>query len=213
MMNKFYQISGQERTSFLLFFVIGKIFDKLRGHLVARVMGWPNSYLGSGSQIQGTQAISVSQCVHINKHARIQAIFHFEGQTFSPSITIGQGLSVSDRLHITSINSIQIGDNCLFGSGVYISDHNHGSYKGDDQSSPSQPPFKRQLVSFGPVVIGSNVWLGDNVVIIGPVKIGNGVVIGANSVVTKDVPDNTIAIGAPLQLLKTFNTSTGLWEK
>src|SRR5450759_5133097 len=104
---------------------------------------------------------------------------------------------LSDRLHLSAINRIEIGDNCLF--------DNHGSYKGDVQSAPSEQPIKRKLISLGPVVIGSNVWLGDNVIIIGPVRIGDGVVIGANSVVTRDIPEHVIAAGAPLRILKTFN--------
>lgn len=94
-----------------------------------------------------------------------------------------------------------------------ISDHNHGSYKGSEQSNPPESPIKRKLVSFGHVIIGSNVCLGDNVIIVGPAKIGNGVVIGANSVVMRDIPANVIAAGAPLRILKTFNEGNGLWEK
>ena len=71
----------------------------------------------------------------------------------------------------------------------------------------------RKLVSFGSVIIGSNVWLGDNVIIIGPGMIGNGAVIGANSVVTRDIPDYVIAAGAPLRILKSFKYENGLWEK
>jgi len=126
---------------------------------------------------------------------------------------IGRGLAASDRLHITSINRIEIGDNCLFGSGVFISDHNHGSYKGEDQSPPNEPPVIRKLVSHGPVIIGSNVWLGDNVVVIGPVRIGNGVVVGANSVITRDIPDNVIAAGIPAGIIKRFDGTIGKWEK
>lgn len=48
-----------------------------------------------------------------------------------------------------------------------------------------------------PPVIGDNVFIGADVVIIGPIHIGDNVIVGANSVVTKDVPDNHYAIGAP----------------
>jgi len=204
---------AQERPSFVIFFILGKLFDRLMGRTKATLFGWPKSYLGHGSKILGSKAIIVGENAYVNRYAWIEAVHHFGGQTFQPAILIGRGLAVSDRLHISSINRIEIGDNCLFGSGVYISDHNHGSYKGDEQSSPTEPPIKRKLVSFGPVIIGSNVWLGDNVVIVGPVKIGNGVVVGANSVVTKDIPDNVIAAGTPLKILKIFNEDSGLWDR
>lgn len=178
---------------------------------MANILGWPNSYLGPGSKVLGTRAITVGECAYINRSAWIEAVHSSGGELFSPSIKIGRGLAVSDRLHITAINQIEIGDNCLFGSGVYIGDHNHGSYRGDAQSTPLEWPVRRKLVSHGPVIIGSNVWLGDNVIVIGPVKIGCGAVIGANSVVTRDIPENCMAAGMPACLLKRFDEETGKW--
>jgi lipopolysaccharide O-acetyltransferase len=63
------------------------------------------------------------------------------------------------------------------------------------------------------VVIGENVWIGDNSVIIGPATIGTGAIVGANSVVRGVVPSNTIVVGAPAQPIKIFNSITGSWEK
>jgi maltose O-acetyltransferase len=47
----------------------------------------------------------------------------------------------------------------------------------------------------GPTIVGDNVWLGRNVVVLPGVKIGSGLVIGANSVVTKDIPRSSFAAG------------------
>lgn len=51
-------------------------------------------------------------------------------------------------------------------------------------------------------VIGSNVTLGANVVIIGGIRIGNNVVVGAGSVVVNDVPDNAVVAGNPAKVIK-----------
>ena len=51
-------------------------------------------------------------------------------------------------------------------------------------------------------IIGDNVTLGANDVIIGGITIGNNVVVGAGSVVVKDVPDNCIVAGNPAKILK-----------
>jgi lipopolysaccharide O-acetyltransferase len=134
-------------------------------------------------------------------------------QTFRPVIKLGIGFHASERLHLSAINRIEIGDNCLFGSGVYISDHNHGAYKESEQSHPDEPPVARRLVSHGPVVIGANVWMGDNVIVVGPVRIGGGVVVGANSVVTHDIPDNVIVAGVPAKIIKHFNINNCQWEE
>ncbi|WP_150538745.1 sugar O-acetyltransferase [Actinobacillus vicugnae] len=56
-----------------------------------------------------------------------------------------------------------------------------------------------------PIVIGNNVWIGGNTVVMPNVTIGNNVVIGAGSVVTKDIPDNCIAVGNPCKVLRQIN--------
>ena len=53
-------------------------------------------------------------------------------------------------------------------------------------------------------IIGNNVALGANVVIIGNIKIGNNVVVGAGSVVVKDIPDNSVVAGNPARVIKTI---------
>jgi acetyltransferase-like isoleucine patch superfamily enzyme len=63
-------------------------------------------------------------------------------------------------------------------------------------------PFRRPLVSKGPVLIGDCVWIGDKATILPGVTIGKGSVIGANAVVTKDVPDYCMAAGNPAVVLK-----------
>jgi serine O-acetyltransferase len=50
-------------------------------------------------------------------------------------------------------------------------------------------------------VIGDNVFIGPGVKIIGRIKIGNNVAIGANAVVTKDLPDNAVAVGIPARVI------------
>lgn len=53
-------------------------------------------------------------------------------------------------------------------------------------------------------VVGDNVTLGANVVVIGGVQIGNNVMVGAGSVVVKDIPDNCIAVGNPARVIKQY---------
>jgi lipopolysaccharide O-acetyltransferase len=106
-----------------------------------------------------------------------------------------------------------IGEHVLFGSKVYVSDHNHGNYRGESPSRPDEPPEERPLCGGGPVTIGANVWIGENVVIIGPASIGFGAIIGANSLVRGEVPPNCVVAGNPAKVTKVFNFETGHWDK
>lgn len=202
----------QERPRVAIFRLFGWVAYTLEGKFSAYLAGWKRSYLGRGSRVIGTRFITADEKLSIGRYAWIEAVSESGGNCYSPAIKIGKWFFASERLHISAINRIEIGDNCLFGSCVYISDHNHGSYKGEEQSHPNEPPLMRKLVSHGPVVIGSNVWIGDNVTIVGPVSIGDGVVVGANSVVTCDVRDNVVVAGVPAKIIKQFNFASGKWE-
>ena len=103
-----------------------------------------------------------------------------------------------ENCHISCCNRITIGDGCLFGANVFITDNFHG-----DNSSEQLviPPIERPLNVKEEVKIGRNVWIGRNVCIMPGVKIGDGAVIGANAVVTKDVDDYSVAVGIPARIV------------
>ena len=51
-------------------------------------------------------------------------------------------------------------------------------------------------------VLGNDVWIGENVIVMDGIKIGNGAIVAAGSVVTKDVPDYAIVAGVPARIIK-----------
>lgn len=53
-----------------------------------------------------------------------------------------------------------------------------------------------------PITVGDNVYIGVQTIIMPGVHIGNNVVIGAGAVVTKDIPDNSVAVGVPARVIK-----------
>ena len=97
------------------------------------------------------------------------------------STKIGEGMLMA-HAYATVLNAESIGDNFSFIHCTTI------GKKGDKRP-----------------VIGNNVTLGANVVIIGDVKIGNNVVVGAGSVVVKDIPDNSVVVGNPAKVIKTMS--------
>lgn len=121
------------------------------------------------------------------------------GKDRAPFLKIGCHCSFGAYNHITCANKIIIGDYCLTGKWVTITDNSHGE---TDYDSLSIPPIKRSITSKGAVVIGNNVWIGDKVTILPGVTVGDGVVIAANAVVTKDIPPYCIAGGNPAKILK-----------
>lgn len=88
---------------------------------------------------------------------------------------------------------------------IYIGNHTFiGPYTQIYTACHAVEPEKRlKDIEFGkPVVIGDNVWIGGNCTILAGISIGNNSVIGAGSVVTKNIPDNVVAVGNPCKVIR-----------
>ncbi len=86
---------------------------------------------------------------------------------------------------------IYIGDGALIGHNAVLATINH-----------MEDPGKRAGMTFNPIHIGKDVWLGANVTVLAGVTIGDGAIIAAGAVVTKDVPANMIAAGVPAKVVR-----------
>ena len=137
--------------------------------------------------------------------------FDLEGS--KKTLFIGDECQIGDNVHFVAYDKVEVGNNCLLASKIFISDTSHGIYDNSDGgSSPEIPPNCRKLVT-APVKIGNNVWIGENVVILSGVTIGDGCIIGANSVVTHDIEDNSIVAGAPAKCIKRWDSYSKKWIK
>ncbi len=126
---------------------------------------------------------------------------------------MGENIQMNDYVHITAMECVNIGNNVLIASKVYISDCVHGNYSnGKDFSHPDIPPVDRRLYS-KKVVIEDNVWIGEFVSILPGVTIGKGSIIGTMSVVNHSIPPYCIAVGSPARIIKKFNFFNQTWEK
>lgn len=61
----------------------------------------------------------------------------------------------------------------------------------------------------GVPIIGNDVWIGTNAVLVGKIKIGNDVLIAPNSYVNIDIPDHSIVIGNPCKIINQMNATEG----
>lgn len=78
-----------------------------------------------------------------------------------------------------------IGSNSIFGENVKIYDHNH-------RFNMPNRLIKNSGYSYGSVSIGSNCWIGSNVILLKGAEIGNNCVIGAGCVIDSKIPSNSI---------------------
>lgn len=147
--------------------------------------------------INGAHYIHVGDDVCIHPFVRLEAI-KIVGCP-PPVISIGNRCGLGYNTQINASNRIDIGDDVLFASNVYITDHYHGDMSAGEINTP---PSLRRIYSKGPVFIGVRCWLGQNVCVMPNVKISDGCIIGANSVVTHDIPPYAVAAGTPAKVIK-----------
>jgi len=130
--------------------------------------------------------LTLSQSVFIRGKLRVKLI-SLAGINFldKGSVFIGENV-VFDNIHPEMIT---IGKRARITDGVKILTH---------FLDVNKPPY---FFYKGEVVIGDNVFIGTNSLIVKECRIGNNVVIAAGSVVTKDIPDNWVVGGIPARKL------------
>lgn len=109
-------------------------------------------------------------------------------------IRIGDENYFNRGLMIDACGLVEIGNNNLFGPGVYITDSNHRFGPG---LAPSQQPMDA-----GKVKIGNRCWIGAGAIILKDVEIGDGSIVGAGAVVSRSVDPGTIVAGVPARPLR-----------
>lgn len=111
-------------------------------------------------------------------------------------VHFGKGIYANFNLTLVDDTHIYVGDCTMFGPNVTIATAGH----------PLLPSLREQGYQYNaPVHIGRNCWFGAGVIILPGVTVGNNTVIGAGSVVTKDLPDNVVAVGNPCRVLREIN--------
>ena len=123
---------------------------------------------------------------------------------FAPNVSISNGerVSIGSRSHINTRvhlwagdrhGRITIGEDTLFGPGVFLTASNYGIAAG--------VPMVTQEREEADIVIGSDVWLGTGVIVLAGVTVGDGAVVAAGAVVTRDVPSGAIVGGVPAKVI------------
>lgn len=109
------------------------------------------------------------------------------------NVHFGNDIYANFNLTLIDDGDIYVDDKVMFGPNVTVATPNH----------PIIPELRERALQYNkPVHICENVWIGANTVIVPGVTIGKNSVIGAGSVVTKDIPENVVAVGNPCRVLR-----------
>lgn len=134
---------------------------------------------GTIASVEKNSFLSIQKHVNVRKGCKISV--HEEGQ-----LKIEEGVSFNYNCIITAYNKILIGEGTIIGSNVCIYDHDHEFGKGVN--------IHEGKYKMDSVIIGKNVWIGANTVLLRGTNIGDNCVIAAGSIVKGEMESNTLLI-------------------
>ena len=190
-----------------MFELTRRIWGRLKRIIFRLLHAWRMGSCGKNVLIDWPFRLDGTQFMSINENSLIQKrawLYCNPIDEMSCELKIGARCNFGYNNHIVSVKEVVIADDVLTANNVFISVSLH-TYDDIEVPIMYQPiKFKRS------VGIGSGTWIGENACIIGA-HIGKNCVIGANSVVTEDVPDYSVAVGAPAQVIKYFDQVSKTW--
>ena len=169
------------------------------GRLRAPFWRWRFARFGAGSVlirprlIQGAHKIEIGDGCFIYHDAWLSA----EPDTWErpgPALVLGDRVQIRTDVTISAAESVVVEDDVVMAGGVTIvdSDHTH--------EGPADAVAFNPLVT-APIRIGRGSWLGERVTVLRGTTIGAGCIIGAGSVVRGEIPDSSVAVGAPARVV------------
>lgn len=130
---------------------------------------------------------------HCGKHVNIEYMAYFGS---------GKDIEIGDRsgigIHCRVPNDIKIGENVMMGPHCYILGTDTHCYSSVDIPMIDQGRFDSKK----PTIIGDDVWIGRESMMIGGKTIGSHTIIGARSVICRNVPDYVVAAGNPIRIVR-----------
>lgn len=102
----------------------------------------------------------------------------------------------------TTITKAKIGNYCSVASFVTIGPGEHDVDGISTSERINRYKNNKKSLTDGEVIIGNDVWIGINVVVLRNVKVGNGAILAAGSIITKDVPPYAIVGGVPAHIIR-----------
>lgn len=173
-----------------------RVVDVLR-LVVARARSVMLSARGArlGEKVRLGPRISVHRpwSVHLGDRCVLEAEVFLKVVDDAAVLIVGSDSFVGRGTEFDVLQSVTVGRHTLIAPGCFITDHGH--------RFGAESRIDSQGCSALPVVIGSDVWIGTQSIILQGARVGDGAVIGAHSVVKGEIPAMAIAVGAPARIV------------
>lgn len=164
--------------------------DKIKIRITTVVHSANMAFCGRGVKIFPNFSYRYPSNIKIGANVLIDRSVSLSSETHTGHICVGKGTTIGAGCSLDFTGGIRIGENVRIAKGCYVLTHTHGY----DHHAPAEGKY---------LEIGDNAFVGARSVIMYSCnRIGNNAVIGVGSIVTKDIPDNAIAVGNPAKVIK-----------
>ena len=166
---------------------------------IARARELTRAYAASDYRdAAGRRAILEELFGAIGENVAVDTPFHCD---HGKNIFLGNDIVIGMDCIFIDNAPIRVGDRAMIASGVQLCTASH-PIRPAERLLDARPTFFRTYAQ--PIVVGPGAWIGARAVVLPGVTIGENAVVGAGSVVTKDVPPNTVVVGNPARVIRTF---------
>lgn len=166
---------------------IEKRLDAERKHCKEMLFDYNHCRPGDQEKRQNILKSLLGNC---GEHVFIEDGVHM---SYGSHVFLEEHFYANFNLTIIDDGEVYIGDRTMVGPNVTICTTGH----------PVDPTYRNMVAHYSiPIYIGKNVWIGSRSVILPGVTIGDNTVIGAGSIVTRNIPENVVAVGNPCRILR-----------
>lgn len=164
---------------------------------------------GARSVIEPPAVILTPARIHIGSDTLIRSrsslsvVEEYLGQTFAPTLRIGDRTKIGTDLIVSCTGEVTIGSEVMMSGRVFIGDAYH------DYRDPETSILRQPMTEARPVSIGDGAFLGVGAIVLPGVTIGARSYVAAGAVVTRDVPPNTVVGGNPAEVLRQWDGERG----
>ncbi|MEK7802653.1 MAG: acyltransferase [Pseudomonadota bacterium] len=186
------------------------LLQRVRGRIFTLFMKSLFYSIGRGTvvepplQFANLRGVALGHGVYINRFSWI-IVHKTDGGDSQPKLIIKDNAGIGMNATISAAKKIVIEENVMLGRNVYISDHGH------EFADISVPIMHQGMRKVTEVRIGAGTWIGQNAAVLPGAQIGRNCVIGANSVVNSEIPDFSVAVGAPAKIVAQYSKSKKEW--
>lgn len=178
----------------------GRNLRDLTGRLGA---GGLHAYVAWGVSARRWRHVQIGAGTQVDRGTH----FHSNDEEQGKRIVIGERCFVGPNCFLSAGERIEIRQDTVLGAACHLLAAGH---RYDD---PTRAVAKAEVVSYGPLVLGVNSWIGVGAIIVGGVEVGYGAIVAAGSLLRTSVPPLCLAAGHPARVIKTYDWISKSWSK